>query len=131
MKNFDWYNSLKRPKFSPTKKVFKPVWVILYILMGISLILFLLSPVNLPKIIPIIVFFVQLFLNLIWTTVFFKFKNMGFALFINCLLLVSVLSLIILFYPFSKLAGLLFIPYLLWNSFAIYLNFEYLRLNKG
>lgn len=129
MQNMEWYENLIKPAFSPPSWVFMPVWTVLYILMFISLALFIKSDVNSSKTIPLIIFSVQLILNMLWTPTFFYLKKIGLALIINILLWISVLTLIILFYKFTKLGALLFIPYLLWNTFAIYLNLMYWKLN--
>lgn len=129
MQNMEWYENLIKPAFSPPSWVFMPVWTLLYILMFISLALFIKSNANYSKTIPLIIFSVQLILNMLWTPTFFYLKKIGLALIINILLWISVLTLIILFYKFTKLGALLFIPYLLWNTFAIYLNLMYWKLN--
>ena len=129
MKNLDWYHSLNQPLLSPPDWVFAPVWSFLYITIFVSFILFVMSESSSSKAIPFTIFVVQILLNLSWTPVFFGFHEIGLALLINFLLLISVIFLVIMFYPFSKLASLILVPYLLWVCFALYLTFAIWRLN--
>ena len=129
MKNMQWFNSLNKPFLSPPDWLFAPVWTILYILIAISFILFIRGGNIKQKRIPLIFFIVQLILNFMWTPVFFGMKNISLALAIIIFLWIFLLLTIILFFKHSKLASLLLIPYLIWVSFAFYLNLGYFVLN--
>lgn len=119
----DWYVALNKPFFSPPNWIFGPVWTILYILMGISLYL-----VWTKKKVPS-VFWAQLFLNAIWSIIFFGMKNPGLA-FIDILALwIAIILTIKSFYPISKTSSYLLIPYLVWVSFASLLNLMIVVLN--
>ncbi len=118
-----WYAALNKPFFSPPNWVFAPVWTTLYILMGISLYL-----VWIKKKIPA-VFWVQLILNATWSMIFFGMKNPGLALVDIIALWLSIFLTIKTFYKISKLAGRLFVPYLVWVSFASILNLFIVFLN--
>lgn len=125
-----WYESLNKPSFNPPNWIFGPVWTILYITMGISLFLIWKNGFNKKDVKrAIFIFLFQLFLNTIWSIVFFGFQEIPSA-FIGiislwCLILATILS----FYKISKIAGLILIPYILWVSFASYLNFMIWILN--
>ena len=119
-----WYKSLSKPSFNPPNWIFGPVWTILYILMGIALYLVWGSSI------AIIFFVIQLILNFLWSIIFFSLKNPLIAFIDIILMLVMILCTMITFYPVSKLAVILFIPYLLWVSFASILNFNIYWLNR-
>ena len=78
---------------------------------------------------PLIMFGFQLLLNFSWTPVFFGGQNIKLAFVIICILWLVLFVTIEAFYRTSKIAAILLIPYLLWTTFALYLNFELLRLN--
>ncbi len=122
-----WYKHLKKPSFNPPGWIFAPVWTLLYILMGIS---FYLVWAAKGPIIAIIFFFVQLALNFIWSFLFFSMKNPLVAFIDIVILLVMILLTVIQFYPVSRIAALLFIPYILWVCFATMLNFTIYWLNR-
>jgi translocator protein len=124
----DWYSRQKKPSFNPPNWIFGPVWTLLYLLMGISLYLIVISEGQTT--IPIIIFSMQLFLNLIWTAIFFGMKKPLLAFIEIILLWVSILINILIFYPISMVASYLLIPYLLWVSFASILNFSIWWLNR-
>lgn len=75
------------------------------------------------------IFFLQLLLNTLWSIVFFGMHNIGMALVVIIFLWIFILAMIVTFFRISKSAGLLQIPYLLWVSFAIYLNYSIFILN--
>ena len=122
------YNSLQKPFLSPPSIAFPIMWTILYILMGISYgILKDKSLVN-SKINNI--YYLQLFVNALWSIIFFTLKWRLFAFIWIILLDILVIIMIINFYKKNKLSGLLQIPYLLWIIFASYLNLSIYLLNK-
>ncbi|MBK9330682.1 MAG: tryptophan-rich sensory protein [Sphingobacteriales bacterium] len=123
-----WYVTINKPTFNPPNWIFGPVWTTLYIMMGIAFFLIWKSQSPLKHKAKLI-FAVQLILNFFWSILFFNFHLLGFALIeILCMWLFILLS-IISFYPVSKLAAYLLIPYLLWVSFASILNFAIWQLN--
>lgn len=127
--NLIWYNSLNKPTLNPTAETFAPVWGVLYFLMLLAFWLMLYSDTNKDKKPAIIFFVIQLLLNLSWSPVFFYFHNIKFAFVIITLLTIFLLLTIVAFFKISKNSGYLLIPYLLWLLFAVYLNFEIIRLN--
>ncbi len=125
-----WYAALQKPVLNPPGWVFAPVWTILYILMGISLFLIWREGVKKKEIkTAIIIFFVQLFLNASWSFVFFGMKNPGWALVNIISLWLIIITMTILFHKINKKAAYLLIPYIIWISFASYLNYAIWILN--
>ena len=127
--NLIWYNSLNKPTLNPPNGIFAPMWGVIYLLMFISFWLMIYSNTNVDKKPAIILFIIQLLLNLSWSPVFFYFHNIKFAFVIIILLTIFLLLTIVAFFKISKNSGYLLIPYLLWLLFAVYLNFEIIRLN--
>lgn len=125
-----WYATLNKPSFNPPGWLFGPVWVLLYTLMGIAayLIWQKLGESNIARG-AIILFFVHLAFNALWSILFFGLHNPFLAFLEIILLWGMILALIILFYQVDKRAAYLFIPYILWVSFAAVLNFSIWRLN--
>lgn len=123
-----WYESLKKPSFAPPNWAFGPVWTTLYILMGISLYLVLKKEVKNVKT-QLIIFGVQLTLNVIWSFLFFGLQNPFYAFIEIILLWIAILFTSISFYRISKKASMLLIPYIVWVSFASILNYYVWILN--
>ena len=118
----NWYKKLKKAPWTPPPYVFGIVWTILYILMAISIYLVWSNKKCYPYCEELNIFFLQLFLNIIWTTIFFKFK-MPFLAFIDIILLLLVVgNTYKKFYKIDKLSAYLLIPYLLWLLVAFTLN---------
>ena len=122
------YEQLKQPPFSPPGFLFPIVWSILYLLMGIScyLILTTSSPFR-PA--ALFLYSIQLFLNFLWAPVFFNLKSPLLAFLILILLWISAFQMIRIFYKINPIAAWLQLPYLLWLSFAAYLNLSVILLN--
>ena len=129
MQNTEWFNSLNKPLLNPPSEIFTPVWIFLYITIGLSLLLFLKDGFNKTKIIPIFFFSIQLLLNFIWSPIFFGMQNIRLAMIVIALMWLFILITIIAFKQHNKTSAMLLIPYFLWVSFACYLNFSFLRLN--
>ena len=109
-----WYLSLDKSKLNPPGYVFGIVWPILYILMMVSAFL------AHKKIFSI--FIIQLFFNAAWSWLFFRFQMPVIALLDIYLLIALNIYILNLMYKENKLAFFLFIPYVVWISFASYLN---------
>lgn len=123
-----WYKNLRKPFFAPPDWIFSPVWVILFLLMGVAL--FLVWQKR-EKGEARVIFITQLFLNILWTIFFFSLKSPGLAFIELVLLWFAVLCNIVSFYKISRTAGLLLLPYILWVSFAGVLNFTIWMINEG
>jgi tryptophan-rich sensory protein len=128
MFNSFWYKTLTKPPFSPPDWLFAPVWTFLYLTIFLSLFLYIRAN-NLSKSIGYIYFFIQLFLNLAWTPVFFGLKNILAGVVLIVLIDIFTLLTIYKFYFVSKTAAFLLIPYFIWLLYATYLAFGYLILN--
>ncbi|WJI10421.1 tryptophan-rich sensory protein [Methanobacterium sp. CWC-01] len=122
-----WYATLARPAWAPPNWLFPVVWTILYILIGISL--FLVWRKSLESKQALVVFAVQLGLNLLWSLVFFGLHSIVGGLVIILMLWMAILANIIVFYRISRWAGLILLPYLVWVSIASYLNYSIYLLN--
>ena len=116
-----WYKNLKKSPLTPPDYVFGIVWPILYFLL---LIYFILALQEKNKI-PLVYFMIQLILNLFWTTVFFRKKNINLAMYmLVAILFFTILSGMEMYYKNNNiLLPLLLVPYIIWLSFAGYLNF--------
>lgn len=122
------YNTLPKPFLAPPSIAFPIVWTILYILMGISY--GILDSNSLVDSKTNIIYYLQLFVNALWSIIFFTLKWRLFAFIWILLLCILVIIMIYNFYKKNKIAGLLQIPYLLWIIFASYLNIATYLLNK-
>lgn len=125
----DNYDAAAKPALTPPDIVFPIVWTILFALMGISAAKVYLSPAGTQRSRGLLVYALQLAANFIWSILFFNFQAYGFAFFWLILLWVLILLMIVLFAKSVKSAALLQIPYLLWVSFALYLNYMVWMLN--
>ncbi|MFA5013248.1 MAG: TspO/MBR family protein [Candidatus Paceibacterota bacterium] len=130
----EFYSIISKPAFAPPSWIFGWVWTVLYIMMGIAAFLAWQkkdSSIELEKRTkPAIAFYLlQLFLNYLWSIIFFGQRNYGLALIDIGLLWIVIILTVISFYKISKSAAWLLIPYLLWVSFAGVLNFMIWQLN--
>jgi translocator protein len=127
----EWYYSvLKKPSWNPPDWLFPPAWSLLFLLMGIALSLVVEQWGEKKQIQgALVVFAVQLLLNLGWSASFFGLHLPLLALGVIVLLWLSIVVTIVKFRAVSPVAGYLLIPYLLWVSFASYLNFTICQLN--
>jgi translocator protein len=123
-----WYKFLNKPSFSPPNWIFGPVWLTLYLLMGISVYLNWISKNKQAKC-NVRLFFIHLFFNLIWSPIFFGAKNLFLALIVIIIIWAIIVVMIFRFWKVNKASSLLLIPYLLWVSFASVLNYFIWRLN--
>jgi tryptophan-rich sensory protein len=128
-----WYVELAKPSFNPPGWLFGPVWMVLYIMMGVALYIVWERATHQKVGVTSAVgfFIVQLVLNAAWSVIFFGQRQVFFALVDISLLWVSILMTMILFWRISHAAGMLLVPYLLWVSFAALLNFSIWQLNRG
>ena len=125
-----WYTTLNKPSFNPPNEIFGPVWSILYILMGISSYLVWKERKSFTSYnLAVGLYCSQLILNLMWSFLFFYQHQIGLALVEIIILLIAIISTAVVFYKANKAAGLLFIPYILWVSFASYLTYSIFILN--
>jgi len=148
-----WYAALNKPSFNPPNWIFGPVWTTLFVLMGISLYLVwsknwqvkneIISlkrkkpnPLSLKfysgewqKANIILIFIAQLVLNILWSLIFFGLHSISIAFVEITMLWCAIIFTMVNFYRVSKASAWLLLPYLLWVSFAAFLNFSILLVN--
>jgi translocator protein len=125
-----WYLTINKPAFNPPNYLFGPVWTTLFILMGIASYLVWQKRKtisNYPTVVG--VYILQLLLNLTWSFLFFYSQQIGLALAEIVILLAVIITNAILFGKVNKVAGWLFLPYILWVSFATFLNYSIYIIN--
>jgi len=125
-----WYRTINKPSFTPPDGVFSPVWISIFIMMGISSYLVW----QRRKFVTgyswaVIVYILQLILNILWSYFFFYQHQLGFAVIEIGVLLVTIIINAFIFYRINKVAGLLYLPYILWVGFASYLTYSIFILN--
>jgi tryptophan-rich sensory protein len=126
-----WYATLLKPSFAPPNWVFFPVWTALFIMMGISLFLIWKKGWEDKTVKTAIYLFAgQLVLNALWSVAFFGLRSPLLGLMEIILLWFAILVTILSFKKISRTAAYLLIPYILWVSFAAFLNFMIWRLNN-
>jgi len=125
----NWYLTLQKPSFNPPSWIFSPVWTTLYLLMGISLYLVWAKKTKTKKTTAYWAFGIQLGLNALWSMMFFGLKSPTLAFANIIALLAAMIVTTIKFYKISKTSAYLFIPYILWVSFATILNLAIVILN--
>jgi benzodiazapine receptor len=126
-----WYPELLKPPWNPPNWLFGPVWTALYILMGVAAWLVWREGPGAPGVRGALVLFgVQLLLNLGWSVVFFGLRRIGWALIEIGITWGFILATIIAFYRVRPVAGWLLLPYQLWVSFATLLNGAIWWLNR-
>ena len=127
-----WYPTLVKPSFNPPNWIFAPVWSMLYIMMGVAAGL-VWNRIDFEKeaVKKALLFFaVQLALNALWSFLFFGLKNPMLAGIEIIILWLMIYETQTKFAKINKIAGYLFIPYLLWVSFAMVLNASIWWLNR-
>jgi tryptophan-rich sensory protein len=126
----DFYKELVKPAFAPPAWVFLPVWLILYLFMGIaSYRIGLLGTGTRGVKSALFNYTIQLLLNFLWSIIFFRYRLVGIAFIEIVILLLFILITILKFFKLDKTAGLLMLPYLLWVGFAAVLNYSLWMLN--
>lgn len=125
----DWYQTLAKPPMNPPDWVFAPTWITLYVMMAVAGWRVWLRSANNIRRMAMVAFAVQLMLNLIWSFIFFGAQSPGFAAIEIVLLWISILITLLMFWRIDGFAGWLMSPYIVWVSFAIYLNISIVLLN--
>ncbi|KKP37880.1 hypothetical protein A2483_04965 [Candidatus Peregrinibacteria bacterium RIFOXYC2_FULL_33_13] len=142
----DWYNLLSKPAFTPPSWLFGPAWIVLYLLMGFALYLIIVTDIKknfFDRIIDFVLrikdddksaaysfFAIQLILNSLWSILFFGLHNPLYALIEIVFLWLAIFMTIYYFSKHNILAASLLIPYIVWVSFAVYLNAGIYFLNR-
>lgn len=126
MESFD---NLAKPPLSPPGWLFPVVWSILFVLMGIASYLVLVSDKPARAKTALTVYGIQLAFNFFWSIIFFNFEMYLFAFVWLMILWLLIILTTVLFWRIDKRAGYLMLPYLVWVTFAAYLNFGIYLLN--
>jgi len=126
-----WYDSLVRPAVAPPNWVFGPVWTTLFALMGVALWLVWQQANEKSSAVrvAILVFVVHFAFNLGWSAAFFGMREIGLGLSVIVVLWALIAATMWAFARVDRRAALLLVPYLLWVSFAAYLNYRFWVLN--
>ena len=125
----NWYPDLRKPSWTPPPWVFGPVWTLLYTMMAVAAWL-VWRRVGSWRRRPLVLFSIQLFLNLGWSLLFFGLQQPGFAFAEILALLAAIGATFLSFARHSRLAAALLIPYLLWVAFASALNLAIWQANR-
>ncbi len=124
-----WYPTLATPPFNPPNWIFAPVWTTLFFMMAIAgWRVWRRSGLRGARS-ALTLFALQLVLNMSWSIVFFGLRSIGAALIEILVLLLAILATTVVFWQRDRVAGMLFIPYIVWVSFATVLNAALWRLN--
>jgi translocator protein len=126
-----WYATLVKPSFNPPNWLFGPAWTLLFALMAFAVYrIWRLEPDTPGRTAALVVFHLQLIVNISWSAAFFGMQNPLLGLFVIAVFLALILVTIALFYPLDQTAGLLLLPYPAWVSFATVLNIAIWWLNR-
>lgn len=124
------YGNMNKPPLSPPPWVFSVAWSILYFMMGLASYFIMVSDVSIrSKAMAMIIYALQLAMNFAWSIVFFNYEAYLMAFIWLMVMWVIVIICAFRFYGINKLAAYLIIPYILWLTFAAYLNFGAYVLN--
>ena len=130
MDNMIMFDYVAKPPLSPPAWLFPVVWTILYVLMGLASYFVLISKKPKKQVNTALIFYgLQLVFNFFWSLIFFNLGNYLFAFIWLLALWVLIIITAVKFYNIDKKAGYLMIPYILWVTFAAYLNYGIYKLN--
>jgi benzodiazapine receptor len=125
-----WYRALRKPGLQPPDWLFGPAWtLILGMAAAAGVLAWRGAPDGAAHTRVALLFAVNALFHLLWSPLFFKFKRPDWSLFEVVFLWGSVLALVIGLAPYSAAASWLVVPYLVWVSFAAWLNYAIVRLN--
>jgi len=124
-----WYPTLVKPAFNPPNWMFAPVWTALFFMMAIAAWRVWRRDGLRNARWALMLFALQLALNLSWSIVFFGLRSIGWALVEIVVLLLAILATTLVLWQRDRVAGMLFIPYAAWVAFATVLNAAIWRLN--
>lgn len=125
-----WYEALQKPALNPPNWLFGPAWTIIYALAVLAAVTgWRATKTSADRAWLLSLFFINAMLNILWSTFFFTLKRPDWALAEVATLWLSVLALVVFLGRLSKTAGAAMCVYLLWVSFAGYLNYEVVKLN--
>lgn len=126
-----WYLTLRKPGWTPPSGIFAPVWIALYLMMGIAAFLLWRKGLGHEGVrTALVLFLIQIVLNTLWSAAFFGVPSPLAGLIVIIALWAAILATIVAFSRVSVGAGLLLVPYILWVSFAAALNWSIYMLNR-
>lgn len=125
----NWYRTLVKPAFNPPDWVFAPVWTTLFVMMAVAGWRVWRRDGLRRARVAMVLFALQLALNLAWSVLFFGMRSIGAALIEMLVLLLAILATTVAFWRRDRVAGMLFVPYAGWVGFAAILNAAIWRLN--
>lgn len=125
-----WYQDLKEPFWKPPDIAFGPIWSTIFVLSGLAWVgvkhctsdVLILGRLN-------VLFWLNGFLNVLWSVLYFRFQRPDWSLYEAVLLWLSVLAILLTIRKVSPKYSLYMLPYLIWVSIAIFLNWDTVRLN--
>lgn len=123
----EWYAGLVKPSFNPPNWIFAPAWTVLYVMIALAGWRVWDRGLTVPQ----QFWWAQLLLNFLWSPSFFGFQQMGLALVIIVLLLISIIGFIKVSWNAERISAILFLPYLAWVAFATLLNTSLYWLNPA
>ena len=124
-----WYASIRKPTWNPPSWVFGPVWTTLYVMMAVAGWLVWQVEPGSRRSLALSLFGIQLALNFIWSPLFFKLHQPGWAALEIVLLWLAIGGFTVVAWGVARAAAFLFIPYWAWVTFATALNFAIWMLN--
>ena len=122
-----WYSQLVKSNYNPPDWVFAPVWTTLYFMMTLAIWLYWHSKNRDMN--TIYIYFIHIVFNTTWSIVFFGLHKIFLALVVLLILIFLIIILILRFKRVNLVSYYLMIPYLLWTTYALFLNFNLLILN--
>ena len=123
-----WYEALNKPSWNPPNWVFPLAWSALYLCIAAGAARAAVQPGNA---LAMALLAAQFSFNTLWTPVFFGLRRMKAALVVVIGLWLTVAGTMLAFFQLDTIAGLFFVPYLVWVSIAAALNYSIWRLNPG
>ena len=127
----NWYGSLRKPRLQPPNWLFGPAWtVILGLAAWSAVIAWNAAPDAAARTSVVILFATNAVFHLLWSPLFFRIRRPDWALVEVVFLWASIVALVIGLWPISHQASKLILPYLVWVSFAAWLNWTIVRLNR-
>jgi tryptophan-rich sensory protein len=125
-----WYESLRFPSWRPPNWLFAPAWTLIFVLIAASGVMaFERAPDDATRAWLLGLFAINAVLNVLWSGLFFKLRRPDFAFYELLVFWLSILALVLVIGRISPLAGLIFTPYLVWVTFAGFLNLRVVQLN--
>ncbi len=123
-----WYVALRKPTWAPSGRTIGTIWSVLYVLMALAA--WLVWWEGGSTAMPLVLFGIQLVLNAAWSWLFFGRRNPRVAFAEILVLWAAILATLLAFWTVTWVAGILFVPYLAWVTFAGYVNLTLWRMNR-